>query len=71
MVVSGRGDLRSEVLGLMFLLRGLGIFFAMRTDNSKTQLRSFDWPLVKNRVRNVRSFSNSEVSFCIDNAIGS
>ncbi len=71
MVVSGRGDLRSKVLGLMFLLRGLGTFFTTRTDDSKTQLRSFDWPLVKNRVRKVRSFSNSEVFFLrIDNALG-
>ena len=41
MVVSGRGDLRSEVLGLMFLRCALGTFFGTRTDDSKTQLRSF------------------------------
>ncbi len=41
MVVSGRGDLRSEVLGLMFLLRELGFFFVTHTDDNKTQVPSF------------------------------
>ncbi len=34
-------DWRSEVLGPMFLQRSLGTFFGTRTDDSKTQLRSF------------------------------
>ncbi len=33
--------MRSEVLGLMFLLRELGTFFVTRTDDSKTQVPSF------------------------------
>ncbi len=41
MVVSGRGDLRSEVLGLMFLLHEIGFFFVTCTDDSKTQVPSF------------------------------
>jgi hypothetical protein len=65
MVVSGRGDLRSEVLGLMFLLHELGTFFVTRTDDSKTQVPSF----CQKKGPKSPSFSNSEVFFLrIDNA---
>ncbi len=65
MVVSGRGDLRSEVLGLMFLLRELGFFSSRARMTARPKFRVF----AKKRVQKVRSFSNSEVFFLrIDNA---
>jgi hypothetical protein len=53
--------LRSEVLGLMFLLRELvGFFFVTRTDDSKTQVPSF---CQKKGPKSPKYISNSEVFF--------
>ena len=57
--------MRSKVLGLMFLLRELGFFFVMCTDDSKTQVPSF---FPKKGSEKSEVFPTRKFFFCIDNA---